>query len=166
MSQMSLEEAKRVIYSVDLGPVIDRLVKIEKWSKHEAEAAAQQYSNYLFLRKKHPCEKLPPSKDIDEVWHAHILHTEEYRTFCKQAFNEQPDHYLDHHPHMAKEGTMKNLNKLFEKTQSLYHQEFGEYIYQIRDLSFFRKFLNRIREFLLIIAPKLAKELQKQKHTC
>jgi hypothetical protein len=31
---------------------------------------------------------------IDEVWHAHILCTKDYRTFCADVFGE----YLDHLP--------------------------------------------------------------------
>lgn len=139
-----LEQAKQLIYSVDLEPVINRLVAIEGWSKPNAIAAVKQYRNYLFLRKKYPGVNLPPSKDMDEAWHAHILHTRDYRAFCKQAFSDHDDFYLDHDPHLANEGSMERLAQLFEQTQKLYYQEFGEYIYQIRSQSLLRKIIDKI----------------------
>ena len=160
MSTAELEAAKQAIYAVDLSSVINRLVNIEKWKKQDAEAGTQQYRNYLFLRKKYPDLNLPPSKDIDEVWHAHILHTEEYRDFCKKAFYDQPDHYLDHHPHLAKEGSMNRLKQLFEKTQDLYREEFGEYIYQITGRSWFKRGLGRVADFVEARYPKLVGELK------
>jgi len=156
MDATELEHAKNIIYSTDLQPVIDRLVKIEKWSKKDAEEVTKQYRNYLFLKKKYPEHNLPPSKDIDEAWHAHVLHTKDYREFCKQAFSNKKDQYLDHHPHIAKEGSMERLNQLFEKTQNLYRQEFGEYLYQITGRSFLGKVIDKIRDKLLIKFPKLS----------
>lgn len=158
---MTLEQAKMYIQSVNLTPVIDRLVYIEHWTEKEATEAIKQYRNYLFLRKKYSRYNLPPSKDIDEVWHAHVLHTKEYRQFCKQVFYNEEDQFLDHHPHIAKEGTMEKLNSLFEKTQDLYHKEFGEYIYLIVGRSFIQKVLDKIRDLLLMVFPKLADVLEK-----
>jgi hypothetical protein len=143
-TESTFEQAKQLIYSVDLAPVINRLVAIEGWPQSDAAAAVNQYRNYLLLRKKYPDLDLPPSKDIDDAWHAHILHTKDYRAFCKQAFNDRDDFYLDHDPHLVKEGSMERLAQLFEQTQKLYHQEFGEYIYQIRPQSFLAKILGKI----------------------
>ena len=68
---------------------------------------------------------LPPSYEIDEVWHAHILHTKEYMDFCLELFGK----YLHHQPHLSSEASsMKELEQLFEKTQDLYNHEFGTYI--------------------------------------
>lgn len=159
MSSTDLAQAKALIYAVDLQPVFDRLVRIEGWSKLDAAAVIKQYRNYLFLRRKYPQDSLPPSKDIDEAWHAHVLHTQDYRRFCKQIFSHEPDQYLDHHPHIAKEGSVENLNKLFECTQTLYREEFGEYIYQITGRSLMRKCLDKIRASLVLRFPRLADAL-------
>ncbi len=161
MNNTELEKAKNAIYSVDLQSVIDRLVKIERWSRVEAEETVKQYRNYLFLRKKYPDYSLPPSKDIDEAWHAHILHTQEYRSFCKQAFSEKEDQYLDHHPHTTKAGTTNKLNQLFEQTQNLYRKEFGDYIYEITGRPFFQKILDKFRDYLAVKFPELADDLDK-----
>jgi len=150
-----LEQVKQLIDNLDLSSVIARLVEIEKWSQKDAVLAIQQYRNYLLLKKKYPEYNLPPSKDIDDVWHAHILHTKEYRTFCKQAFSHEDDQYLDHDPHLAREGTMEQLAQLFEKTQMLYYQEFGEYIFPIREGSGFTRFLDKLRDNLITRFPRL-----------
>lgn len=78
---------------------------------------------------------LPPSLDIDEVWHAHILHTEEYAEFCQNVFG----FYLHHHPHHGKRGelTDADIAEAFEQgTQKLYFSEFGEYIEAVMPLPF------------------------------
>ena len=94
-----LQNIKKVINELDLEPIIERLVKIEGWSKKHALEATQQYKNFLYIKMKHLDEftssEFPPSTDIDEVWHAHILHTEDYMRFCHESVGR----YLHHHPH-------------------------------------------------------------------
>ncbi|QLH43881.1 MAG: hypothetical protein HWD59_15100 [Coxiellaceae bacterium] len=42
---------------------------------------------------------MAPSRDIDEIWHAHILHTQDYTEFCEKLFG----FYLHHCPsHIVK----------------------------------------------------------------
>lgn len=156
----SLKQAKEYIYSADLQPVFNRLVNVDGWKKQEAEEAIQQYRNYLYLRRKYPEHNLPPSKDIDEAWHAHVLHTKDYREFCKKVFFDQEEQYLDHEPHITKEGSMNQLSKLFEDTQRFYHEEFGSYIYQIRDRSLFRKLMDQVRVVLVKQFPGFEKQLE------
>lgn len=123
-----LEEAKNIIYNADLDPIVNRLVNTYKWSRAEAKEAIDQYRNYLFLRKKYSEQDLPPSQDIDEVWHAHILHSKEYTDFCKLVFGD----YLHHNPGQE-EG--EYFQKKFEtQTQELYKKEFGDYIYAVRPI--------------------------------
>jgi len=153
---ISLEEARGLIYSVDLSLTIDRLVHIEKWNRSEAAEVSKQYRNYLFLRKKYPERNLPPSKEVDEVWHAHVLHTQDYREFCKKAFANEEGQYLDHHPHVVKAGSVERLERLFEQTQALYYKEFGEYLYQIIGKSFIIKLIDKWRDTILAKFPKLA----------
>jgi hypothetical protein len=134
----NLRDVQKRICEVDLSAVIERLVHIDKWPRKQALAACQQYRNYLFLKKKYEDSyDLPPSVDIDEVWHAHILHSEEYIEFCQQTFG----HYLHHHPHHGKGNilTDQQVNDLFEKTQYFYNLEFGEYIYAIRPIAWKKK---------------------------
>ncbi|MCA9507153.1 MAG: glycine-rich domain-containing protein-like [Myxococcales bacterium] len=133
------ESFTRAVYALDLSSVLERLVRVDGWYKKSAEAAITQYRNCLILKKKYGEEhKLPPSYEVDEVWHAHVLHTEEYAHFCTHIFGR----FLHHHPHLAKEARSKEeLAKLFEKTQSLYYQEFGCYLETIPKRAYRQKIL-------------------------
>lgn len=129
LSRPSLVEAKSLIDHEDLSCVVERLVRVDKWRRKHAIKALQQYRRYLYLRKKYPHETLPPSYEMDEVWHAHVLHTQHYMDFCDRVFG----YYLHHHPHLVKAGNDKRrLQAAFDNTQAIYQREFGEYIYRIK----------------------------------
>jgi hypothetical protein len=53
---------------------------------------------------------------IDEVWHAHILCTKDYRTFCADVFGE----YLDHLP-----GSEGFNWAYYDNTTIAYEKKFG-----------------------------------------
>jgi len=136
-----LSEIKNIIEALDLAPIINRMVKINGWTENQARTAASQYKNFLFLKKKYGSEySLPPSEDIDEFWHNHILHTQKYTRDCQIIFGD----FLHHHPHHGENGTIsqQELEVCFEnETQKFYFQEFGEYIYEIRPGSFIQKII-------------------------
>jgi hypothetical protein len=52
----------------------------------------KQYKNWLYLRRKYEGEILPPSKEIDEFWDAHILDTRAYHRHTNRIFG----YYLHH----------------------------------------------------------------------
>ncbi len=82
------------------------------------------------------------------VWHAHILHTEEYAEFCQNVFG----FFLHHHPHQGKDNqlTDTDIAKAFEQeTQKLYYLEFGEYIEAVVPLSL-NVILKRLVAFIKI----------------
>ncbi len=146
-----LDISKKLIDEADLTSTIERLVKVEKWSKKQALEAVKQYRNFLFLKRKYGHQHiLPPSYDIDEVWHAHILHTKEYFDFCEGVFGS----YLHHHPHHGKnnEITDKDLSSVFEdETQKFYFVEFGEYIQAIKPLPLFfiiKRVIEHFKKFI------------------
>lgn len=159
MDLQNLDQVKHIIDSLDLQSVIDRLTRVEKWPEEEAVAVVKQYRRYLFLRKKYPNQVLPPSKEIDEAWHAHILHTRAYRRFCKQVFDHTEEQFLDHNP-AEDEQSAAQFSQFFKQTQALYKKEFGEHIYQIRGRSFLRKMLEKIGDRLVVRFPHLAMCLQ------
>lgn len=144
----NLNQIKSLIYSANFDSVVSRLVAVNKWSKREALLAVQQYRNFLFLKRKYDHQyTLPPSVDIDEVWHAHILHTREYMNFCQHVFG----HFVHHEPHVKDEkGNIVSpckLSEFFEtQTQELYFQEFGEYIYAIRPMFFWFNIIEILKE--------------------
>jgi len=139
----SLEDAQSYVQSIDFSKIIDRLVTHEGWLKSDATAVSQMYRRYLFLKRKYKDQyKLPPTAEIDEFWHNHILDTKCYRQDCQAIFGA----YLDHYPYFGGDeySTTKDLIKAFSKLQEIYRQEFGKDIYQVRGvikkvISFFKK---------------------------
>lgn len=94
------------------------------------------------MRKKYSEQDLPPSQDIDEVWHAHILHSKEYTDFCKLVFGD----YLHHNPGQE-DG--EYFQKNFEtQTQELYKKEFGNYIYAVRPIAIKVLFSRWLKSFV------------------
>ena len=120
----------QLLDSVDFSMIISKLVTQQGWSRQNAEEICKLYKNYLFLSAKYPEKKLPPSEDVDEFWHAHILDTQKYHGDCEKIFG----YYLHHYPYFGIDGhsTMADNNNEFSAMQSIYFSEFGEYIYEVR----------------------------------
>jgi hypothetical protein len=124
-------EVKAYIEAMDFGLLLDKITRFDVntgivWPRAAAEQAIRQYKNYLFLVYKHrrQHDHLPPSIEIDEIWHHHILHTERYHKDCEYIFGM----YLHHFPYFGMRGEQdfKNLQSAYEVTKSLYEAEFGE----------------------------------------
>ena len=128
----SLEEAKAYIDAIDFSQVIDKIVKTKQWKKADVAKICVLYRNFLFLQKKymHEFGALPPSEEIDEFWHNHILDTKKYCVDCEKIFGA----YLHHYPYLGIDGKTNNndLNNFFKKTQELHFQEFNSYINNVR----------------------------------
>lgn len=128
----SLEEATTYIKAIDFTSIINKMHQHYGWNRKHAVILSEMYRKFLFLTKKYGYdEKLPPSEEIDEFWHNHILDTHQYRKDCQAIFGQ----YLDHYPYFGIDGktTYTDLNNAFERTQQLYSAEFpGEIIYQVR----------------------------------
>lgn len=155
---LGLIEYNAIIDRYNFKPIENRLVNTEKWSANEAAKVVNQYRNYLYLRLKYREAILPPSKEIDEAWHAHILHTKQYREFCDELFNE----YLDHAPQSPDDIADRSSTEIyFEQTQMLYKKEFGTYIYQITGKSWLTKIRESIAKLLLKQFPKLEEIIEK-----
>ena len=132
-ADLELAKARSYIYSIDFSNIIHKMVKHQGWLYKDAQKTCQLYRNYLFLKRKYGSKHaLPPSKDIDEFWHLHILDTKSYRQDCVAIFGE----YLDHYPYFGidKTSNFDDLNQAFSKMQELHEHEFGEKIYQSRSL--------------------------------
>lgn len=61
------------------------------WSKKKAERTEVEYRKFLSKAAQDTAD-LVPSPEIDEMWHAHILHTEHYSSDCIAAFGRIVHH--------------------------------------------------------------------------
>jgi len=129
-----LEEAKKHINSINFSNIISKMVNHQGWRISDATKVCHMYRNFLYLNKKYGMEKqlpLPPSEEIDEFWHNHILDTKQYRKDCQAIFGK----YLDHYPYLGIDGKSSSgdVTDAFAELQRLYAKEFGgAQIYQVR----------------------------------
>lgn len=140
-STISLAQAKEYIYAMDFSMIIHKMVHQDGWLLDDALATATFYRNFLYLNKKYSNGiLLPPSEDIDEFWHYHILDTQKYVEDCNHIFG----FYLHHYPYLVMDHKINQdgLNDAFASTQKLHVHEFGTPIFATR--SRYSNFIYRI----------------------
>ncbi|WP_448646680.1 glycine-rich domain-containing protein [Pseudomonas mohnii] len=93
----------------------------EQWAASELE-----YRRFLTLKCLYPEVALVPSKQVDAIWHAHILDTRAYREDCLQVFGR----FIDHYPYFGIYGQddYQELKNAFAHTVTLYEKHFGAYL--------------------------------------
>jgi hypothetical protein len=110
---------------LDLGPAKKRLVK-EGWNVEDVEAAAAEYLKFLALTREYPDEELVPCHDVDELWHAHILHTKRYEDDCTRYVG----FFVHHDPDEVDEEGAAPVGsagtKKPDRTLELYERHFGK----------------------------------------
>ena len=114
---LDLESVKQRVMDAELG---------EGWTREYAESVEGAYRNYLTMLVKHPeaFEDIVVSKDVDEFWHTHILHTMKYTEDCEKVFGK----YLHHNPHVGErtQADVKKKAAQVEETRRIYQREFGD----------------------------------------
>jgi hypothetical protein len=72
---------------------------------------------YYVLALVDPLNEHAVSDEIDRFWHAHILHTRQYRDFCERVFGQ----YIDHDPldHSVIDD-VEYLARLYKYTMNVY----------------------------------------------
>lgn len=124
---MEPKEISQKIQAIDLDPIIYNLTQRHdgpKWSLARARAAEKWYRRFLFLVANYPDEAIVPTKEIDEIWHTHILDTRKYIEDCNALFGE----YLHHFPYLGSRGEddKRNLEDAFFRSLALFELHFNE----------------------------------------
>jgi hypothetical protein len=93
--------AKRHIRHLDLSSIRAKLVEKLGWTEDRVKDVELSYKRFLYaLAHKDTGDIIsPPSLDVDEFWHQHILDTRKYRDDCETIFG----HYMDHTPGLDSE---------------------------------------------------------------
>ena|SRR5215831_2915852 len=93
--------AKRHIQNLDLSSVRAKLVEKQGWSPDQARRVEGDYKRFLYALAHKRKEDIlsPPSQEVDDFWHQHILDTRKYREDCQAIFG----HYVDHTPGLDRE---------------------------------------------------------------
>ena len=92
-------------------------------SEYDWDKSEKEYRRFLALKMLYPETALVPSKQIDDIWHAHILDTKAYREDCQALFGR----FMDHYPYFGVNGEddYKMLQEAFSETIDLYEARFG-----------------------------------------
>ena len=161
---LGLEAAKLYIERIELGHVVERMMREYNWPRRTILAACEQYRRFLWLTKKYGQEHhLTPSKEVDEVWHNHILFTEQYSEDCDALFGR----YFHHRPSNAPEFLTDQLAPLtpFSKTQELHKAEFGNYIYSLKPNCLQRSMIYMYRHLINVVKGLTSYIHQSQQNT-
>jgi hypothetical protein len=92
----------------------------QSWTPERAAVAEAKYKKWLFLQRKYENVTLspgPPGREVDIVWHYHILDTEVYIRNTAQIFGR----YLHHPPDFGSMG-----HAIPQYTRQLFRAEYGE----------------------------------------
>lgn len=94
------------------------------WDENTYVLAEQEYRRFLSIKKWNPKIEIVPTKLVDKLWHQHILDTHAYEEDCQNVFG----YFLHHFPYFGIYGQsdQQNLQVVFEQTQNLYREYFGE----------------------------------------
>lgn len=115
---------KSPVISIDL---LDRARRSDSlpsdWSPEKVVRALRRYEQFLLLVAKHPGVPMAPTRDIDEMWHLHMLSPRAYYSDCVRLFGG----VFDHDGGFGKEAAeVPLLQATFEATAELWQQEYGE----------------------------------------
>lgn len=110
--------------SVDLVRAARRSETFPKnWPPGRLRQAVTDYLRFLALAKKHPSVPLAPTRDIDLMWHLHMLHPVAYGADCKRILG----FVLDHDGGFgATPEELPLLQQAFATTAELWLKEYGQ----------------------------------------
>ncbi|MEM7554214.1 MAG: glycine-rich domain-containing protein-like [Cyanobacteria bacterium P01_A01_bin.84] len=111
LKTLELENVARKLMSGDNGC---------SWTEGKTKKAIARYRRFLYLQFLFPEINLSPTKEIDEVWHAHILlDTQRYMQDCLNLYG-----YILHH-RTNNSTNISSHQKTFEQTKNLFEEVFG-----------------------------------------
>lgn len=121
---LSHEQQQQIatIFSWDLSKPKLFLVIRKNLDPAHVEAMDNEYRRYMALVVVNFGQKMPISNAVDELWHAHILFTQDYQKMSDELCGK----YINHVPTLSEEeraalepyyfdGTLENYKKLFNE---------------------------------------------------
>ncbi|MBP0020759.1 MAG: hypothetical protein J7647_24780 [Cyanobacteria bacterium SBLK] len=94
--QLDRNELQQKLAQLDLSAIKTALMSSHQggeWTTEQIDLAIARYLYFLFLTYLHPDRILIPSREVDLVWHEHILHdTRNYTRDCQMLFSDTVHH--------------------------------------------------------------------------
>jgi hypothetical protein len=122
-----IEERLCRVDELDLEPIIYKLLHPEsgegRLALAEADRDVELYRCFLKLCVLYPSTTIVPTREIDRVWHTHMLDTAKYRADCDRVFGQ----FLDHFPYAGLRGEddRRAWRADFARTRALFRDHFG-----------------------------------------
>jgi hypothetical protein len=98
--------------------LIDRVIKETNWSKSKVKDVILAYKKFLYLAAIN--KEVVPSKEVDVVWHHHILFTNDYFVRWSNILGKT----VHHSPEIK--GVKNTYNSIYKETYNSYVNEFGK----------------------------------------
>tara|TARA_B100001094_G_C18123787_1_gene768333 strand:- start:993 stop:1448 length:456 start_codon:yes stop_codon:yes gene_type:complete len=115
---------KQNIITVDL---VDKARRSEDmpqgWTDDDSKYHLERYTKWLRLVQKYPGQPFAPTRNIDKMWHLHMLSPVSYIKDCTKLFGCILDHDGGFGALPEEEPALKAT---FEKTAELWMKEYGE----------------------------------------
>lgn len=105
----------------DLEPIKNYILEKGLLPVDRVDGIVKQYQLYMYLRIVENFRAPMSCADIDTVWHAHLLHTQNYREFCHAICGGFIDHTPHAHKHYCENGCPDLLTM-----EALYNEHFGD----------------------------------------
>lgn len=94
-----------------------------EWTSTHLDLVENEYRKWLTLAAHYPDIKLLPAPDVDQFWHAHILHTKQYVEDCNRLFGK----YMHHEPfHNLSEKDADDAKYDYSRMLSTYEKHFNQ----------------------------------------
>ncbi len=126
-AELTTAERLRRVDALDLEPVVYKLIHAEpgeeSLSLGQADESVALYRCFLKLCALYPSTVIVPTRQLDQVWHTHMLDTAKYRADCAYVFGE----FMDHFPYagLRGEGDRRAWRADFDRTCELFQKHFG-----------------------------------------
>ncbi len=113
-----------IVHPFENGDALDftaRLMREQGWTRDFARRAIDEYRRFCFLSAVSP-HALTPSEAVDEVWHLHLIYTQDYwETFCPHILG-RPFH---HAPTRGGRREQARFHMQYADTLAAYEHYFG-----------------------------------------
>ncbi|AFY81430.1 glycine-rich domain-containing protein [Oscillatoria acuminata] len=114
------------LQQLDLGPIAYKLMHPETGeglTYPQVNRALSRYLMFLCLLYLYPHLAIAPNREIDHVWHQHILDTSKYAQDCQMLFGQ----FIHHFPYFGirDPGDQEQLQDAFAQTEALFQTHFG-----------------------------------------
>lgn len=93
-SANDFESAKQLVNEVELETIFLSLQFHISVPDSEKERYVNNYRKWLVLRMFYDRKSTPPNREIDAMWHEHIIHTDKYIKDCERIYGG----YMHHNP--------------------------------------------------------------------